>query len=1245
MYEMLTWRPPFKGKDHQDTLSQIIARDPVEPRKLNQRVPKDLETIVLKCLRKDPSDRYRTAEALAQDLRRFVRGDPIEARPQSALEKVSRRLWRYRWGTAACGCALVLLGTIGILAYENYWASVQQAQTKKLQDRAFYDKYVPQAALVLQRDSFLASQDLRGVDILEPTVRASTKYCFPGFFATFGRKPLIGMCVSLDEAIVRVPNRPEAYYFKAKALRILGQHKSVIKELDHALERDPSFVPARLLLEELLEQGNGGADRRSNMLGPRTYAVGSWQSDWLRAHAALKECRPDKAVRAFSALSERRLEHNGKIYIGADIEILLGRGRARLEARDFYGAIEDFAAARHLLPQALEPSLLLAKAYYVLGGDAKAKAKEIFESIHTKKLVEEGTAVLISTIYLSLGDHEEALNWAERIPGGQEVVRACAKSTILLAGGAAKEAEEQARKAISLNPDFPWAYGALGMALTVPGGSSQAEEAFKTSIALDATYVPGYVGLGRELCRQGYWEEGEAKLWRAIELDPDYIDAYHEYGRTLYWKRDFEKVDEILRLASKGRQRSAESESCRGFIFVERGSYDRALEILQGALALDSRCGAHYGLGFLYAVLNDVEEAIRHFRLAIEHRPYTGIYYRDLISVLAREERLACDEELGQLVCVLQRHLTSIRDYALKRQAREALVLAGLHLGTEADRSRALELSRERIEALEASQGTEAHPELVDALTLLGRALYHNGQVAEAVTVLGEACRLPREYRSSRATWFLEERLAEYRKRIRGLPTYDSVEAALISSHAVEIIPRDAAWRYVSGTAEPSGTGEWVTREFDDSSWPTGASGFGYWHGDEGTYLSDMHAEYTTVYIRKSFAIEDASLLQRLVLRVWTNGGCVAYLNGHEIARVRVSKDPKWLPFDAVPLWEANPLVPAEIAVAPGLLRTGKNVVAIQGLSLSKHERGFALIPALIGELPRDPARDEEVLRKFRTVAEEDDNARLLYLEGRVLQRAGSYRKAAAKFREVTLLEEAEPEPYLWLAEALRLGGEVQGAEEVLCGALRKGLNPTGQLWDHWIAISLTDVRHTPEEILTGMPTPEGGGTEYGDNLRWLMEQLKEGNTIRINCGGGDYIGGNSTKWSRDRFYRGGRSMKVRLSKEDAAGVEDLPLYATNRYSEQPPGGLIYRIPLPLGQYHVTLHFAELVHGILVGGERKFDVAVEGKTVFEEYELPFRKPDIHRLKTSVDDGFLDIEYKQGSTSFPMISGIEIVRTE
>ncbi len=132
MYEVLTGRPPFKGRDHHDTLTQIIARNAEPLRKLNARVPRDLETIVLKCMRKDPADRYGTAEALGQDLRRFARGDAIEARPQTRLEMAAAGIWRHRKiacaGAAALAFVVLGLATSTILITRAHGTAVRERE-------------------------------------------------------------------------------------------------------------------------------------------------------------------------------------------------------------------------------------------------------------------------------------------------------------------------------------------------------------------------------------------------------------------------------------------------------------------------------------------------------------------------------------------------------------------------------------------------------------------------------------------------------------------------------------------------------------------------------------------------------------------------------------------------------------------------------------------------------------------------------------------------------------------------------------------------------------------------------------------------------------------------------------------------------------------------------------------------------------------------------------------------------------
>jgi eukaryotic-like serine/threonine-protein kinase len=105
LYEALTGRPPFKGETPMETVRQVIENDPVTPSRLVPRLPRDLETICLKSLHKEPARRYESAEALADDLGRYLRGEPIRGRRTPAWERGAK--WAYRRPIAA-----MLLATI-----------------------------------------------------------------------------------------------------------------------------------------------------------------------------------------------------------------------------------------------------------------------------------------------------------------------------------------------------------------------------------------------------------------------------------------------------------------------------------------------------------------------------------------------------------------------------------------------------------------------------------------------------------------------------------------------------------------------------------------------------------------------------------------------------------------------------------------------------------------------------------------------------------------------------------------------------------------------------------------------------------------------------------------------------------------------------------------------------------------------------------------------------------------------------
>lgn len=116
LYEMLTGRPPFQGATPMDTLFQVHSAEPIPPRQLVREVPVDLETICLKCLRKDPSRRYPTAEALADDLRRFLDGSPIRTQGVRRSTSDRTRRWLHRAGMALA--AVALGGLAGLAAFE-----------------------------------------------------------------------------------------------------------------------------------------------------------------------------------------------------------------------------------------------------------------------------------------------------------------------------------------------------------------------------------------------------------------------------------------------------------------------------------------------------------------------------------------------------------------------------------------------------------------------------------------------------------------------------------------------------------------------------------------------------------------------------------------------------------------------------------------------------------------------------------------------------------------------------------------------------------------------------------------------------------------------------------------------------------------------------------------------------------------------------------------------------------------------
>src|SRR5262249_9184129 len=122
LYEALTGRPPFRSASVLDTLEQVRTQEPVPPSRLQPKLPRDLEVICLNCRHKEPRKRYPSAEARADDLRRFLGGESIRARPAPAGERALK--WAKRRPAAAAlvavSAVMVLSLVTGGLVYARY---------------------------------------------------------------------------------------------------------------------------------------------------------------------------------------------------------------------------------------------------------------------------------------------------------------------------------------------------------------------------------------------------------------------------------------------------------------------------------------------------------------------------------------------------------------------------------------------------------------------------------------------------------------------------------------------------------------------------------------------------------------------------------------------------------------------------------------------------------------------------------------------------------------------------------------------------------------------------------------------------------------------------------------------------------------------------------------------------------------------------------------------------------------------